>query len=78
MSEIKTKGRFWRKIQDLLIGGLGIQFGKVIVNITYSEDGRSVIAHFTHGTNDTGCLLVGTDGPILPFVRSSLGLSTLK
>ena len=61
-----TFGPFYRlrrsKLRDLLSQGLDIQYGKHLQNITYSDDGRSVTAHFADGTSTTGSLLVGADG----------------
>ncbi|KAI9696061.1 MAG: hypothetical protein M1836_005892 [Candelina mexicana] len=66
MGETQIEG-FYRlrrsKIRTLLTEGLDIRWGKEIIDITYSSDGRYVTAHFADGTNDTGCLLVGADGP---------------
>ena len=61
-----TFGPFYRlrrsKLRDLLSQELNIQYGKHLQNITYSDDGRSVTAHFADGTSATGSLLVGADG----------------
>ena len=51
------------KICALLMQGLKVQCGKVIAKITYSDDGKHITAHFADGTQDTGNLLVGSDGP---------------
>ena len=39
------------------------QYGKVLENITYDDDGVHVTAHFTDRTSTTGNLVVGSDGP---------------
>jgi 2-polyprenyl-6-methoxyphenol hydroxylase-like FAD-dependent oxidoreductase len=61
-----TFGPFYRlrrsKLRDLLAQGLDIQYEKRLINITYSDDGSSVTAHFDDGTNATGSILVGADG----------------
>lgn len=61
-----TFGPFYRlrrsKLRDLLSQELDIQYGKHLQNITYSDDGGSVTAHFADGTSTTGSLLVGADG----------------
>ncbi|KAI9771561.1 MAG: hypothetical protein M1835_006415 [Candelina submexicana] len=66
MGEAQIEG-FYRlrrsKIRTLLTEGLDIRWSKAIIDMTYSSDGRYVTAHFADGTNDTGCLLVGADGP---------------
>ncbi|KAI4118670.1 MAG: hypothetical protein LQ345_001325 [Seirophora villosa] len=51
------------KIRALLLEGLEVRWGKSIADITYSDDGETVTAHFADGTQDTGSILVGTDGP---------------
>ncbi|KAL8951951.1 MAG: hypothetical protein Q9222_002103 [Ikaeria aurantiellina] len=51
------------KIRALLLEGLDVRWGKPISKITYSEDGQTVTAHFADGTQDTGSILVGADGP---------------
>ena len=51
------------KIRALLLEGLDVRWGKSISDLSYSEDGETVTAHFADGSEDTGCLVVGADGP---------------
>ncbi|KAL9614588.1 MAG: hypothetical protein Q9167_000957 [Letrouitia subvulpina] len=51
------------KMRALLSEGIDVKWGKAISDITYSDNGKTVTAHFLDGTEDTGCLLVGADGP---------------
>ena len=51
------------RLRALLASDLDIQEGKALTNITYSDDGNTVTAHFADGSSDIGSLLVGTDGP---------------
>ncbi|KAL8687511.1 MAG: hypothetical protein Q9218_006337 [Villophora microphyllina] len=51
------------KIRALLLEGLDVRWGKAISNISYSEDGSKVTVHFADGSQDTGSMLVGADGP---------------
>ncbi|KAL8956290.1 MAG: hypothetical protein Q9183_006348 [Haloplaca sp. 2 TL-2023] len=64
VAEIEKFYRLRRsKIRALLLEGLDVSWGKSICDITYSDDGKTVTAHFSDGTQDTGSLLIGTDGP---------------
>jgi 2-polyprenyl-6-methoxyphenol hydroxylase-like FAD-dependent oxidoreductase len=40
-----------------------VQWGKELEDIIYSLDGATVTARFTDGTEDTGSILIATDGP---------------
>lgn len=51
------------KIRSLLMEGLDVREGRQLVDVEYSQDGRRVTAKFADGGADTGCLLVGSDGP---------------
>lgn len=51
------------KIRALLMEGLDVREGKRLVDVEYSKDGRRVTAKFADGAEDTGCLLIGSDGP---------------
>ena len=51
------------RFRDLLADGLEIHEGKALINITYSDDGRVVTAHFADGSDDSSSILVGADGP---------------
>lgn len=51
------------KIRALLLEGLDVKWGKPIASIRYSDDRETVTAHFADGSQDTGAILVGTDGP---------------
>jgi 2-polyprenyl-6-methoxyphenol hydroxylase-like FAD-dependent oxidoreductase len=61
-----TFGPFYRlrrsKLRDLLMQDLNIQYEQRLINITYSDDGKSVTAHFADGKNATGSMLIGADG----------------
>ncbi|KAF2109451.1 hypothetical protein BDV96DRAFT_585623 [Lophiotrema nucula] len=61
-----TFGPFYRlrrsKLRALLSQDLDIRYDKRLSNITYSDDGKTVTAHFTDGTSETGSFLVGADG----------------
>jgi 2-polyprenyl-6-methoxyphenol hydroxylase-like FAD-dependent oxidoreductase len=61
-----TFGPFYRlrrsKFRELLAQELDIRYNKRLCDVTYSEDGRSVTAHFTDGSSSTGSMLVGADG----------------
>lgn len=66
MGGIDTKGLYRlnrSKTQALLMEGLDVHFVKTLNAISFSDDGKYVTAHFADGTNDTGSILVGTDGP---------------
>ncbi|KAL8706784.1 MAG: hypothetical protein Q9201_000210 [Fulgogasparrea decipioides] len=64
LAEIEKFYRLRRsKIRALLLEGLDVRWGKSIFDITYSKDGKTVTAHFVDGSQDTGSVLVGTDGP---------------
>lgn len=60
-------GKFYRlrrsKLQALLSEGLEVNWGKKIVDVAYPEDGKLVKAIFEDGTEVTGSMLVGSDGP---------------
>ncbi|MCJ1470410.1 hypothetical protein MMC07_009055 [Pseudocyphellaria aurata] len=51
------------KIRTLLMEGIDLQEGKQLIDVEYSNDGMRVTAKFADGSDDTGCLLVGSDGP---------------
>lgn len=51
------------KIRALLMEGLDVREGKRLVDVEYSKDGITVTARFADGAEDTGYLLVGSDGP---------------
>jgi 2-polyprenyl-6-methoxyphenol hydroxylase-like FAD-dependent oxidoreductase len=61
-----TLGPFYRlrrsKLRDLLSQDLDIRYNKRLVDITYSDDGKSVTAHFDDGSSTTGGILIGADG----------------
>lgn len=61
-----TFGPFYRlrrsKLRAMLAQNLNIQYSKRLSNITYSEDGKTVTAHFTDSTTQTGSMLIGADG----------------
>lgn len=61
-----TFGPFYRlrrsKLRHLLSQNMDIQYNKHLVNVTYSDDGKSVTAHFADGSNAAGSILIGADG----------------
>lgn len=61
-----TFGPFYRlrrsKLKELLARGIDVESNKRLSNVTYSEDGQSVTAHFADGTSAIGSMLVGADG----------------
>ncbi|KAL9599940.1 MAG: hypothetical protein Q9219_003502 [cf. Caloplaca sp. 3 TL-2023] len=79
LAEIEKFYRLRRsKIRALLTEGLDVQWGKPIIDVTYSEDGRTVTAHFADGSHDTGAILVGTDGPHSSTRSILVGADTAK
>lgn len=64
--EIKSC-KFYRlrrdKFRDLLLQGIHVHWGKCLSGITYSQDGHRVTAKFADGTEETGSMLIGCDGP---------------
>lgn len=66
IGEIKSS-KFYRlrrdKFRKLLMEGLDIRWGKGLTDVIYSADRRKVTACFTDGTEDSGTLLVASDGP---------------
>ena len=65
IGEIKSS-KFYRvrrhKFRKLLMEGLDIKWGKGLTDVRYSADQKSVTACFADGTEDTGSLLVASDG----------------
>lgn len=79
LAEIEKFYRLRRsKIRALLLEELDVRWGKSITNITYSEDGETVTAHFADGTEDTGAILVGSDGPHSATRSILVGAETAK
>ncbi|KAI9809365.1 MAG: hypothetical protein M1827_006877 [Pycnora praestabilis] len=52
-----------RKLRALCAEGIDVQYGKKLRNVTYGQDGKGVIAHFTDGHEVTGTTIIGSDGP---------------
>jgi len=50
------------KLRALLLEGIDVQYDKTLTDISYSEDGTTVTAHFADGSSTSGSLLVGADG----------------
>jgi 2-polyprenyl-6-methoxyphenol hydroxylase-like FAD-dependent oxidoreductase len=46
----------------LIADGIDIQYSKCLSDISYSDDGRIVTAHFDDGSSTNGAILVGADG----------------
>jgi 2-polyprenyl-6-methoxyphenol hydroxylase-like FAD-dependent oxidoreductase len=59
-------GPFYRlrrsKLRDLLSQDVDIRYNKRLVDVTYSEDGKAVTAHFLDGSTAAGSFLIGADG----------------
>ena len=74
--------RFYRfhrsKICAMLAEGLNIKRGKRITDLKYSGDRSTITAHFHDGTSDTGCLLIGSDGPHSKVRKLLLGAEQAK
>ena len=51
------------KMRSLLTEGIDVKWGKALSDIAYSDDGKRITAYFSDGSQDTGCLMVGADGP---------------
>ena len=51
------------KLQELLSEGLDIHWGKTLVDTAYVDNGQAVTAIFKDGTQVTGSMLIGADGP---------------
>lgn len=66
LNEIKSD-KFYRlrrdKIRALLLEGLDVPWGKAVSRLIYSADGKTITARFTDGTENTGSLLIASDGP---------------
>jgi 2-polyprenyl-6-methoxyphenol hydroxylase-like FAD-dependent oxidoreductase len=54
------------------------QYGKVLKDISYSDDGKSVTATFADGSTATGSLLVGADGAQSAVRTSIFGAKKAK
>jgi len=61
------------KLRALLADGIEIQYSKCLSDISYSEDGSTVTAHFDDGSSESGSLLVGADGTRSPVRNLLLG-----
>jgi 2-polyprenyl-6-methoxyphenol hydroxylase-like FAD-dependent oxidoreductase len=59
------------KLRTLLVDGIEIQYGKCLSDISYSDDGTIVTAHFDDGSSTNGAILAGADGT-RSFVRNLL------
>lgn len=56
--------RFRRdKLRALLLEGLDVRWGKAVTDVIYSADGEKVTARFADGSEQTGRILIATDGP---------------
>jgi 2-polyprenyl-6-methoxyphenol hydroxylase-like FAD-dependent oxidoreductase len=55
----------------LLVDGIEIQYGKCLSDISYSDDGTIVTAHFDDESSTNGAILAGADGT-RSFVRNLL------
>lgn len=66
LRELPTGGmrRFSRrKLRQICSTSIDVAYGKALAQISYSENGTSVTAYFSDGTQATGTTLIGTDGP---------------
>ncbi|KAL8714642.1 MAG: hypothetical protein Q9220_001591 [cf. Caloplaca sp. 1 TL-2023] len=81
IGEIKSS-KFYRlrrdKIRRLLMEGLKVNWGKGVSDVVYSADRSKVTARFADGTEDTGSLLIGTDGAHSTMRTLLLGAETAK
>jgi 2-polyprenyl-6-methoxyphenol hydroxylase-like FAD-dependent oxidoreductase len=59
------------KLRALIADGIEIQYGKDLTDISYSDEGTTVTAHFADGSSTSGAILVGADGTRSP-VRTAL------
>ena len=66
------------KLQALLSEGLEVYWGKTLKDIVYLEDGKGVKAVFEDGTDTTGSMLIGTDGPRSSIRSILVGPDTAK
>lgn len=56
------RDKFGKLLMELLMEGLDIKWEKSLTDIIYSADETKVAARFADGTEDTGSLLVASDG----------------
>jgi 2-polyprenyl-6-methoxyphenol hydroxylase-like FAD-dependent oxidoreductase len=61
------------KLRALIADGIEIQYSKDFTNISYSDDGTTVTAHFADGSSTSGPILVGADGTRSPVRTALLG-----
>ncbi|KAI4176179.1 MAG: hypothetical protein LQ343_001223 [Gyalolechia ehrenbergii] len=79
LAEIEKFYRLRRsKIRALLLEGVNVEWGKPITGISYSEDGETVTASFADGSQETGSILVGADGPHSGTRSILVGAETAK
>lgn len=66
IGQIKSD-KFYRlrsdKFRALLLEGIDVRWGVALADVLYSANGKNVTARFADGTEDTGVLLIATDGP---------------
>lgn len=51
-----------RKLRNLCLDGLDVQWGMTLTNVTFGEGSNGVKAHFADGTTYQGSIIVGADG----------------
>ncbi|KAK7721067.1 hypothetical protein SLS64_001361 [Diaporthe eres] len=51
------------KMRKLSAEGINVEYGKLLTNVVFPEDGVGVIAHFADGTVVHGSMIIGADGP---------------
>lgn len=51
-----------RRFRKFCAEDINVQYNKKLDNMSYSDDGREVAAHFADGTSATGTLVIGADG----------------
>ncbi|KAI9857757.1 MAG: hypothetical protein M1824_004713 [Vezdaea acicularis] len=52
-----------RKLRKFLTEGIDVQYDKVVADIIYDSDGKGVVAKFADGSETSGSIIIGTDGP---------------
>ncbi|KAI3397976.1 hypothetical protein diail_10052 [Diaporthe ilicicola] len=51
------------KMRKLSAEGINVEYGKLLSDVVFPEDGVGVIAHFADGTTVHGSMIIGADGP---------------
>lgn len=67
-----------RKLRTLCIDGISILWGKTLAHVTYCENETGVIAHFSDGSNYSGDIIIGADGPKSKIRETLFGVEKAK